>query len=106
MSDSDERFVTLQGGLIVPAAPYVLLLTLEARGFAVHRDGDTLVVQEPEQNAEQRDAGLPPERLTGDDDAAIRQWKHHLLLLLDYCNRLDLDAHLFTDTAKPSTSVA
>lgn len=92
MGDSDfaDRFVVLQHGVIVPAAPYVLILALEARGFTVSRDGDTLVVE-------------PPDRLTDEDCGVIRQWKHHLLLLLDYCARTGLDAHLFRDApATPS----
>lgn len=94
MGDSDfaDRFVTLQHGVIVPAAPYVLILGLESRGFAVSRDGDTLIVD-------------PPERLTDEDCVVIRRWKWHLLLLLDYCARPDNDAHLFTDAPVISRSV-
>jgi hypothetical protein len=79
-SDVDDRFVHLQGGLIVPAPAYLLLLDLEARGFAVVRDGDTLIVR-------------PPNRLTREDCASIRRWKWHLLMLLDYDARPHLDAH-------------
>ncbi len=97
MGDSDsfnEKFVSLQGGLIVPAAPYVLILALEARGFTVTRDDDTLVVE-------------PAERLTDEDCLVITRWKWHLLILVDYVARGDHDAHLFTDApATTSRTVA
>ena len=83
-SDLDEKFVTLQGGMTVPAPAYVLLLELERRGFGVRRDHETLVVQ-------------PASQLTADDCRRIRHWKHHLLMLLEFCERPGLDAHLFTD---------
>ncbi len=87
MAASDDfhaRFVTLRDGPVVPAPAYLLLLNLEARGFSITRDGPTLVVH-------------PPDQLTGDDCAAIRQWKRHLISLLDYCARPDNDSHLFSD---------
>jgi hypothetical protein len=64
-------FVTLKGGLIVPAQSCLLAFELEDRGFKLSRDGDVLVVQ-------------PHERLTRDDCSRIRRWKLHLLALLDY----------------------
>jgi hypothetical protein len=84
--DLDDRVVCLRGGVVVPAPAYVLLLDLERRDIHISREGaDTLVVG-------------PPERLTDADRALIRHWKQQLLLLLDYCTRPDLDAHLFADT--------
>lgn len=91
--DFDDRFVTLQGGMIVPAPAFVLMLDLERRAFTVSRDGDTFVVG-------------PAAQLTPEDCAAIRRWKHHLLMLLDYCARPDLDKHLFTDAATSPRSAA
>lgn len=82
MSATD--LVLLRGGLSVPAAPYVLLIDLEARGISVRRDGADLLVG-------------PRDRLTADDDRALRTWKADILRLLDYLARPDLDAHLFTD---------
>ncbi|HXG70037.1 MAG TPA: hypothetical protein VNJ04_05415 [Gemmatimonadaceae bacterium] len=83
-SDYHDRFVTLRNGPIVPAQAYLLLLDLERRDFRITREGQTLIVQ-------------PPARLTTADCTAIRRWKWHLLGLLDYCQRPDNDAHLFTD---------
>lgn len=80
-----ERFVSLRGGLVVPAPAFLLLLDLEDRSFTLTPDGDTLVVQ-------------PSVRLTPEDRDAIRRWKWHLLALLDYCQRPGLDAHLYRDT--------
>ena len=64
-------FVTLRGGLVVPAQSCLLAFELEDRGFTLSRNGDVLVVQ-------------PHERLTRDDCSRIRRWKLHLLALLDY----------------------
>ena len=68
---ASERFVALRDGPTVPLAPLLLLLSLEERGLHLREDGDVLVVQ-------------PAERLTADDCAAIRRWKWHLLMLMDY----------------------
>jgi hypothetical protein len=84
-SDFDDRFVTLRGGVVVPAPAYVLLLELEGRKFTITADGN---------------AGLyvrPASALTAEDCARIRQWKQDLLMLVSYCQRTDLDDHLFTD---------
>jgi hypothetical protein len=91
--DYADRFVLLRGGLTVPAEAYLLLLELEQRTFTVTRDGDTLIVR-------------PPDRLTRQDVARIKRWKFHLLLLLDYVARPDLDAHLFTDRRSNEASLA
>jgi RNase P/RNase MRP subunit p29 len=64
-------FVTLKGGLIVPAQSCLLAFELEDRGFKLSRDGNVLVVQ-------------PHDRLTRYDCSRIRRWKWHLLSLLDY----------------------
>lgn len=55
----------------MPVAPISLWLDLEARGCRLWRDGDALVVE--------------PAHLVSDTDRrAIRQWKLHLLALVDY----------------------
>ena len=85
VSDSDERFVSLRDGPIVPKAAYLLLLELEQRKFSLTREGETtLVVQ-------------PAERLTVEDSLRIRRWKFHLLGVLRHCERGGVDAHLFRD---------
>jgi hypothetical protein len=85
-TDFNDRFVTLRNGPIVPAAAYLLFLNFEQRGVQVRRDGDGLLVG-------------PRELLEAADRVQIVRWKHHLLLLLDYCSRAGNDAHLFSDTA-------
>ena len=68
----DGRYVILPGGLALPLEPILLALKLEERGFRLAREGEgTLVVQ-------------PAERLTGEECRRIRQWKQHLLALVDY----------------------
>ena len=67
-----QQFVTLSGGLTLPAQACLLALELESRGFTLTRlDGDVLSVQ-------------PYERLTRQDYAAIKRWKWHLLSIVDY----------------------
>jgi hypothetical protein len=66
-----SEFITLKDGPTVPAAPLVLLLDLEARGFTLCQDGDALLIH-------------PYERLTVSDCASIKRWRWHLLMLLDY----------------------
>lgn len=81
---STDPLVVLRGGVSVPAPAYLLLLDFEGRGITIHRSGDCLTVG-------------PSDRLTDADRATIRAYKPHLLALLDYCQRPDLDAHLFSD---------
>jgi hypothetical protein len=62
---------------VVPVAPYLFLLELERRDIHVSREGaDTLLVG-------------PPARLTNADRALIRQYKPHLLLLVDFDGEAD-----------------
>jgi hypothetical protein len=68
---SSDSFVLLAGGLAVPAEPFLLALELEGRGFTVRREEDRLIVR-------------PHQHLTADDCRRIRQWKFHLLALVDY----------------------
>jgi hypothetical protein len=66
----DGRYVLLPGGLALPYAPCRLALDLESRGCRLWRDGDHLVIE-------------PASALTDRDLDAIREWKHHILVLLD-----------------------
>jgi hypothetical protein len=70
MTGSDSH-VLLAGGLVVPTAALSLLLSLEASGFQLSRDGDDLMV-------------TPGSRLTEQERARIRAWKRHLLALVEY----------------------
>ncbi len=79
---ASDPFVHLQGGLVLPLASCELALDLETRGFSMKQDGDVLVVS-------------PAGQLTEADCNRIRQWKHHLLILLAYTPN---DAHLFDAT--------
>jgi hypothetical protein len=65
------RLVLLRGGLCVPFEPLSLLLTLEAAGFSLSRDGRDILVQ-------------PFSKLTDDDKRQLKLWKRHVLALLDY----------------------
>ena len=85
MPTATDRFVTLRGGLIVPAEPYLLLLDFERRGVRVDLDGPDLLIG-------------PRAYLTADDRAAIKRWKPHLHQLVRYCLAPEADAHLFHDT--------
>jgi hypothetical protein len=80
-SSAMDRFVALQDGLVMPAEPYRLALELEERGFQLSRDGHFLVVQ-------------PSTRLTSFDCRRLRQWKWHLLILVDYV-QVDRARHLW-----------
>ena len=64
--------VVLNGGVSVPAAAYVLAISLEARGVHLATEGDDLLVG-------------PRDRLTDDDRSAIRQLKPYLRQILNYC---------------------
>lgn len=72
MSDVD-RFVWLQAGLVVPVAAVEAVLAIERAGHRVRidRDGQHLLI-------ENRGAIDP------DDLAALRKWKQHAILLLQY----------------------
>jgi hypothetical protein len=77
----EPRFVELRDGPILPAAVVELALALEARGLTLRAQDGVLTV-------------TPRDRITEDDRALIRRWKLHLLALVAYCDRDDLDAHL------------
>lgn len=81
---STDQLVVLRGGVSVPAAAYVLLLDFEARGINIWREGDRLIVQ-------------PGDRLTRDDDRAIRTLKPYLLTLVAYSLSGPADVLHFTD---------
>ena len=62
--DASDRLVWLNGNLVVPIEPYLLMFELEERGFSLSRDDDVLVVR-------------PHKSLTADDCERIRRWKRH-----------------------------
>jgi hypothetical protein len=72
---SANVFVILRGGLTVRVAAVDLLLSLEARGITLARDGEFLVLTENADRASEEDRQL------------IRWYKPHLLALIDYCER-------------------
>ena len=84
-STSDRsRYVVLRAGLTMPVEPLQLLWTLADRGVRLSRSpeaADRLHVE-------------PASVLTPEDLVAVRRWKQHLLVLLDYADRNDLDGHL------------
>jgi hypothetical protein len=71
MPIASDRFVTLNGGLVVPAEPLVLTLDLQARGFELTPDGSDLIVR-------------PFSKLTAEDCRLLRRWKSHILAVLAY----------------------
>lgn len=79
---SSDDLVPLQNGLIVPKRAYDLAIGLEAEGLKLAEDGGRIAV---------------PEGATEEQLAAIRESKHHLLLLLRYTPD---DRHL-TDNRAP-----
>jgi len=70
--DPSVRFVTLKGGLIVPAAALVLAIDLEMREIplAVDGEGEFIIPVTP--------------KLLPADDAAIRRWRRHLAAIVAY----------------------
>jgi hypothetical protein len=70
-AESEDRYVALKGGLVVPVAPVLLLLELEAKGFRLSRDGEDILVS-------------PFSKLTEYDKRSLKLWKPHVLALLDY----------------------
>ena len=68
---SEQRYVALSGGLIVPVEPVLLLLDMEAKGFQLSRDGDDILIH-------------PASKLCEDDRRQLKLWKRHALALLDY----------------------
>lgn len=71
MAAESDRLVSLKGGLVVPIEPIRLVLDLEARGFALSRDGDDIFVR-------------PFTELTESDKRQLKLWKPQVLTLLDY----------------------
>jgi hypothetical protein len=72
LAASADRFVTLQGGMVVPVEPYLLLIDLEHRGFKFRLAEDGC----PEVG--------PFDRLTDQDRALLRRWADHVAMLLRY----------------------
>ncbi len=68
---SEQRFVDLRGGLVLPLEPWLLVFDLQARGFALRPDGPDLLV-------------VPFSKLTAVDVQQLRRWKRHVLAILHY----------------------
>ena len=79
-----DQLVWLRGGLAVPLPAYLLVFEFEALGVVVRRDGTDLLVG-------------PATLLTDAHLSALRTHKADILRLIDYCTRVDLDAHLYRD---------
>lgn len=71
MSAASDRFVELQGGLVIPLEPLMLVLDLQARGFTLTPDAGDVVVS-------------PFSKLSGEDCRQLRRWKRHVLAVLAY----------------------
>jgi hypothetical protein len=71
MSADSERYVCLKDGPIVPVAPILLLLDLEAKGFRLERDGNDILIH-------------PASKLSDEDREQLKLWKAHVLAMLDY----------------------
>jgi hypothetical protein len=80
MCESTDPLILLRGGLVVPVAPYLLLLRLERDGCTVRLDADGGLL------------AAPRDRLTATDLAELRKWRPHIALLLQYTPD---DRHLF-----------
>ncbi len=73
---SAEDFVSLSGGLTVPAAAFELFHDLAThRGLLLRSEAGVLRVSTP-------DGGKPD--LSAEDVTAIKKWKLHLIALIDY----------------------
>ena len=77
-----DALVVLRGGVSVPAPAYRLLLDFEARGITVARTDDARLLV------------WPAEQLTDSDRLTLRNYKSHLIVLLDYLARPN---HLLND---------
>jgi hypothetical protein len=65
-------YVTLVNGPTLPADVVRLMFSLEDRGFHFRLDGTEALVVEPE------------DRLTDQDIASIRRWRHHIAAAVQY----------------------
>jgi hypothetical protein len=72
---SAKSFVMLRNGPTVRLEAVRLVLDLEARGVRLQRDGDDVVIS------------APASQVTNDDRTRLRQFKPHVLALIDYCTR-------------------
>src|SRR5262245_58749328 len=79
-----DRFVLLQGGLVVPVGAIEALLAVEHAGHRVTLDGEDVLIE-------------PRGHLDEHDIDRLRRWKAHVRLLLQYT---PTDAHL-RDTVEP-----
>ena len=83
--ESIDRLVVLCGGVSVAAPAYQLLLDFEARGISVDRTDDARLLV------------WPAEQLTDSDRLTLRNYKSHLIVLLDYLARPN---HLLNDHSR------
>lgn len=67
---------TLRNGPTLPTSAIELALDLEAKGWKFERDGMVLRLVR---------AGTSPGALTPAEATAVRQYKPHLLAIVDYC---------------------
>lgn len=71
MSTDSDRYVSLDGGLVIPVEPLLLTLDLQARGFTLTPDGSDILIS-------------PFSQLTSEDCRQIRRWKSHVIAILKY----------------------
>ncbi|HWI20360.1 MAG TPA: hypothetical protein VNT81_21545 [Vicinamibacterales bacterium] len=82
---SDEGFVYLQAGMVIPVAAVMAALNIERAGHRLSLDGEHLLVE-------------PHGDVDPDDLAQLRRWKPHVRMLLQY---VPDDRHLFDATHPP-----
>lgn len=80
---SDDRFVYLQAGMVVPLAAVTAALNIERAGHRLSLDGDGLFVE-------------PRGRLDSHDLAELKRWKPYIRVLLAYTAN---DRHVRDDGA-------
>lgn len=85
VSTSNERFVHLRHGLIVPVEAVEAALAIERAGHRLRLDGPDLFVE-------------PNGALDPHDLEQLRRWKPHVRMLLAYTA---CDTHLLDDAAEP-----
>lgn len=73
--NSSSDLFTLPGGPTVPVEAVLLGLRIENQGWALVRQGEKLVLQPREPN---------PNKPNEIDLEAVKRWRHHLLLVVDY----------------------
>lgn len=82
MADSSDTLWVLRDGLTLPTTTVLLALRLENAGVKLQREGEYLRVFRLGATGLPESAGLSEETAQ-----EVRQHKHHLLLLVDYCQK-------------------